>query len=249
MPSDASSPRGVPSRPDRTVCSPLSGRPSPAAGPTLLGMDPDVPRRLALIRHGETGWSRQRRHTGRTDIPLDDEGRARAAALRPMLRGLAGIDTATVLVSPLRRARETAELAGVGERAEVCDDLLEWDYGAYEGRRTVDIREEVPGWSVWHGEIPGGETLAQVAAPRRPRRRPGVETPDRARGPCPSTARARGPLAADAAGVRSPLHARAGEPVDPRSRTRGASGRAVEPAAGGSQLSCRRLRATARYVS
>ena len=86
---------------------------------------------------------------------------------RPFVRcfaGLRGIDTATVLVSPLRRARETAELAGLGDRAEVCDDLLEWDYGAYEGRRTVDIREEVPGWSVWHGEIPDGETLAQVAA-------------------------------------------------------------------------------------
>ena len=133
-------------------------------GRTLRGMEPGAPRRLALIRHGETGWSRQRRHTGRTDIPLDDEGRARAAALRPLLAGLPGIDTATILVSPLRRARETAELAGLGDRAEVCDDLLEWDYGAYEGRRTVDIRQEVPGWSVWHGEIPDGETLAQVAA-------------------------------------------------------------------------------------
>ena len=195
-------------------------------------MEPGAPRRLVLIRHGETGWSRQRRHTGRTDIPLDDEGRARAAALRPLLAGLPGIDTATILVSPLRRARETAELAGLGDRAEMCDDLLEWDYGTYEGRRTVDIREEVPGWSVWHGEIPDGETLAQVTASRRPRDRPGVDTTDGARCPCPSPARARGPLVAAATGVRTPLHTRAGQPVDPRPRTRGASSRALEPRAG-----------------
>ena len=127
-------------------------------------MNPDEPGRLALVRHGETHWSRQRRHTGRTDIPLDAEGRIRAAALRPVLAGLAGIDTATILVSPLRRARETATLAGLGDRGELCDDLLEWDYGAYEGRRTSEIRTEVPGWSVWSGEVPNGETIDQVAA-------------------------------------------------------------------------------------
>lgn len=127
-------------------------------------MNHDEPGRLALVRHGETDWSRQRRHTGRTDIPLDVEGRIRAAALRPVLAGLSGIDAATILVSPLRRARETATLAGLGERGELCDDLLEWDYGAYEGRRTSEIRTEVPGWSVWSGEVPNGETIDQVAA-------------------------------------------------------------------------------------
>ena len=127
-------------------------------------MDSDEPRRIALIRHGETRWSRRRRHTGRTDIPLDDEGRKRATALRPVLAAMSGIDAAGIMVSPLRRARETATLAGVGDRAEICDDLLEWDYGAYEGRRTIEIRAEVPGWSVWRGEIPDGETIDQVAA-------------------------------------------------------------------------------------
>jgi broad specificity phosphatase PhoE len=126
-------------------------------------MEPDEPARVVLIRHGETRWSRLRRHTGRTDIPLDDDGRRRAAALRPLIAALPGIDAATILFSPLRRARETAELAGVGDRAQACDDLLEWDYGAYEGRTTKEIRTEVPGWSVWTGELPGGETLDDVA--------------------------------------------------------------------------------------
>ena len=127
-------------------------------------MNHDEPGRLALVRHGETHWSRQRRHTGRSDIPLDAEGRIRAAALRPVLAGLPSIDTATIFVSPLRRARETATLAGLGDRGELCDDLLEWDYGAYEGRRTSEIRTEVPGWSVWSGDVPNGETIDQVAA-------------------------------------------------------------------------------------
>lgn len=127
-------------------------------------MDQDEPERLALVRHGETHWSRQRRHTGRSDIPLDAEGRVRAAALRPVLAGLGGVDGATILVSPLRRARETAAIAGLGDRGELCDDLLEWDYGDYEGRRTSEIRTERPTWSVWSGEIPNGETIDDVAA-------------------------------------------------------------------------------------
>lgn len=118
--------------------------------------------RLVLVRHGETSWSRQRRHTGRTDIPLDDAGRKKAGALRAVLAALPGVDKATVLTSPLQRARATAELAGLGDRAEVCDDLLEWDYGVFEGRRTVDIREELPGWSVWTGPITEGESVDQV---------------------------------------------------------------------------------------
>ncbi len=113
-----------------------------------------------LVRHGETTWSRQRRHTGRTDIPLDDEGRRRAAALAPFLADVPA--DALVLTSPLRRARDTAELAGFGGRAEVCDDLLEWDYGEYEGRRTSDIQLDIPGWTVWTHPIIGGESLQQV---------------------------------------------------------------------------------------
>jgi broad specificity phosphatase PhoE len=120
--------------------------------------------RVVLIRHGETEWSSTRRHTGRTDIPLNDEGRRLAAALRPVLGGITGIEDALVLTSPLRRARETAELAGVGSRAEVVADLVEWDYGAAEGRRTDEMREEVPGWSVWTHDPEGGETVDEVAA-------------------------------------------------------------------------------------
>lgn len=118
--------------------------------------------RVVLVRHGETSWSRQRRHTGRSDIALDEEGRRRAAVLAPILADVP-VD-ALVLTSPLRRARDTAELAGLGGRAQVCDDLVEWDYGDYEGRRTSDIRAEIPGWTVWTHPIVGGESLEQVGA-------------------------------------------------------------------------------------
>jgi broad specificity phosphatase PhoE len=132
-----------------------------AAGPDAA-VAAAAPARLVLVRHGETSWSRQRRHTGRTDIPLDAEGRRRARALAPVLGATpAG---ALVLTSPLRRARETAALAGLGDRAQLCDDLLEWDYGEYEGRRTSDIRTEIPGWSVWTNPIVGGESVEQVGA-------------------------------------------------------------------------------------
>ncbi len=120
--------------------------------------------RIALIRHGETKWSLQRRHTGRTNIPLDEAGRHKAMELRPVVARVPGIEDAVVYVSPLRRARDTAELAGVGSDAIVCDDLLEWDYGIYEGRRTSDIRKKIPGWSVWTDPIIGGETMQQVGA-------------------------------------------------------------------------------------
>jgi probable phosphoglycerate mutase len=120
--------------------------------------------RVVLIRHGETEWSSTRRHTGRTDIPLNDEGRRLAAALRPVLAGISGIDDALVLTSPLRRARETADLAGLGTGAEIVADLVEWDYGAAEGRRTDEMRVEVPGWSVWTHDPEGGETLRQVGS-------------------------------------------------------------------------------------
>jgi len=117
--------------------------------------------RVLLLRHGETEWSREGRHTGRSDIPLDDAGRARA---REAGAALAGIEFTRVLVSPLRRARATAELAGLRGPVEVCDDLMEWDYGEYEGRTAAEIRGERPGWTIWDGGVIGGETLEEVAA-------------------------------------------------------------------------------------
>jgi probable phosphoglycerate mutase len=115
--------------------------------------------RLVIVRHGETEWSKAWKHTGRTDLPLTDAGRAAAASLRPML---AGRTFALVLTSPLQRARETAALAGFPD-AEPSDDLVEWDYGDDEGRTSVEIREERPGWSIWSDGPKNGETIAQVA--------------------------------------------------------------------------------------
>lgn len=120
--------------------------------------------RVYLIRHGETEWTEQRRHTGRTDIALTEHGRARAKALAPVLAAVPGIDAATVFVSPLLRARQTCELAGLGDRATVCDDLAEWDYGEFEGTRTSDLRLADPSWSIWTADVHHGETLDQVAA-------------------------------------------------------------------------------------
>lgn len=114
---------------------------------------------LWLIRHGETEWSRSRKHTGRTDVVLTAHGRRRAEELRDYL---AGKTFAAVLTSPLKRARETCEIAGFGDVAKVDEGLREWDYGVHEGRTTEEIRAETPGWSVWANEITGGETLEQV---------------------------------------------------------------------------------------
>ena len=99
------------------------------------------------------------RHTGRTDIPLTEEGRAQAELAG---RRLVGREFALVLTSPLSRAAETCRLAGFGEQSDTTDDLLEWDYGDYEGRRTVDIRVDHPGWTLWDDGVPGGETASQV---------------------------------------------------------------------------------------
>lgn len=115
---------------------------------------------LWLIRHGETAWSLSGAHTGRTDIPLTDRGEARARKIQDYLRGK---QFSLVLTSPLQRARDTCRIAGFGDAAQIDDDLREWDYGAYEGRTTKDIQKEVPGWSVWTGPIPDGETLGHVA--------------------------------------------------------------------------------------
>ena len=120
--------------------------------------------RIVLVRHGETDWSSARRHTGRTDIPLNAEGRRLAASLQPVLAGLTGIDDAHVLVSPLQRARDTCALAGFADRAIVEPDLLEWDYGDAEGRTTANLRRTDPGWTVWSAPIPGGESLVDVGA-------------------------------------------------------------------------------------
>ena len=124
------------------------------------------PPRVFLVRHGETEWSITRQHTGRTDIPLTAEGRRQAERLGARL----GRERfAFVLVSPLKRALETARLAGfaIGEKdggAEVEPDLVEWDYGDYDGLTAADIRRERPGWTPWEGGYPGGETLGDLAA-------------------------------------------------------------------------------------
>ena len=114
---------------------------------------------LWLLRHGATEWALNGRHTGRTDLPLLPEGEAEARALAPVL---ARQPFAAVLVSPLQRARRTAELAGLGEGARPCQDLQEWDYGRYEGITTAEIRRQVPQWTVWSHGCPGGEDSAQV---------------------------------------------------------------------------------------
>ncbi|HEY1275774.1 MAG TPA: histidine phosphatase family protein [Thermoleophilaceae bacterium] len=118
-------------------------------------------REIVLVRHGETEWSRTLRHTGRTDVPLTDKGREEA---RLLSGALAGREFEGVLTSPLERARETCRLAGLDERAEVTDALLEWDYGEYEGITTAEIRESRPGWFLWRDGCPGGETAADVGA-------------------------------------------------------------------------------------
>ena len=125
----------------------------------MSGHDSDAGTELWLVRHGETEWSRDGRHTSVTDLPLTPVGEEAARSLVPALA-----DTAfdLVLTSPRQRARRTAELAGFGE-AEVDDDLVEWAYGDYEGISTAEIRESVPGWSVWTHPSPGGESAADVS--------------------------------------------------------------------------------------
>jgi broad specificity phosphatase PhoE len=116
---------------------------------------------IVLVRHGQTEWSRSGQHTSRTDLPLLPAGRHDAQALR---EPLARRRFALVLCSPLRRARETCELAGLGERMELCEDLREWDYGEYEGLTTKQIHERRPDWELWRDGCPGGESPQDIAA-------------------------------------------------------------------------------------
>jgi broad specificity phosphatase PhoE len=115
---------------------------------------------IVVIRHGETEWSRSGRHTGRTDLPLTDRGHEQARSVGARLKGVA---LRRVFSSPLQRATRTAELAGFGPLLELDPDLLEWNYGDYEGRRTAEIRAERPGWNVFRDGCPNGESLRDVS--------------------------------------------------------------------------------------
>ena len=115
---------------------------------------------LYFIRHGETAWSLSGQHTGRTDIPLTARGEDQARALAPLLQR---VQFAHVFTSPRQRARRTCELAGLASDAEIEPDIAEWDYGDYEGLRSIDIRKERPGWNIFRDGCPGGETPQQVA--------------------------------------------------------------------------------------
>ena len=115
--------------------------------------------RLFAVRHGETAWSLSGQHTGRTDVPLLEAGRERAQQVGGFLAGRA---FAQVLSSPFSRARDTAALAGYPD-AEIDDDLREWDYGDYEGLKTLEIREQRPDWFLWDDGVPNGETIDEVA--------------------------------------------------------------------------------------
>jgi len=114
---------------------------------------------IVVVRHGETEWSLAGKHTSRTDLPLNDAGRARAAHLPEFFSGRT---FSLVMTSPLRRARETCELAGFGDRAVINEDLREWDYGEYEGLTTPEIRESNPSWNLWRDGCPGGEPPSEV---------------------------------------------------------------------------------------
>lgn len=125
-----------------------------------IDRDPVRPR-IVVVRHGQTEWSKSGQHTGKSDIPLTDVGRRQAMALGPALRR----DTfACILTSPRSRAVDTCRLAVPDQPAEIDPNLAEWDYGAYEGMTSAQIRESVPGWTVWTNPSPGGESPADVAA-------------------------------------------------------------------------------------
>lgn len=145
----------------------LSDQPAPLnSAPIWNSLNPFHPEKSAmanqiyLLRHGETDWSLTGRHTGRTDLPLTENGERRASQLRERL---SGINFAHVLTSPLQRARRTCELAGFGSVARVDSDLHEWDYGDYEGRTTAEIHALQPGWNVFQDGCPQGESVADIS--------------------------------------------------------------------------------------
>jgi probable phosphoglycerate mutase len=121
-----------------------------------------VAHRVVLIRHGETEWTSARLHTGRTDLPLNAEGERRARQLAAFFATFPDVTNATVFTSPLLRARQTCELAGLCDSAIVDDDLVEWDYGEFEGTETAALRRTDPDWSIWTATIESGESLEQV---------------------------------------------------------------------------------------
>ena len=133
------------------------------AAPTALS-----PPEIVLVRHGETEWSRDGRHTGRTDIPLTQTGKEQAKAIGPVLKHW---HFSLVLTSPLKRAEETCRLAGFGSSATIDPDLSEWDYGRYEGITSAQIHDREPGWSLWRDGCPAGEQPEEVG-----RRADGVVT-------------------------------------------------------------------------
>ena len=118
-------------------------------------------RQLWLLRHGATEWALNGRHTGSTDLPLLPEGEAEARALCPVLSQQT---FAAVFSSPLQRAQRTCELAGLGDQMQICDDIIEWNYGDYEGITTATIRESIPEWTVWSHGCPNGEDPPEVEA-------------------------------------------------------------------------------------
>ncbi|WP_266383357.1 histidine phosphatase family protein [Streptomyces canus] len=122
--------------------------------------------RILLARHGQTEWSLSGKHTGRTDVPLLEEGRRGAKLLGERLHRAPheGLPGAEIRTSPLARARETCELAGFAERASTWDTLMEWDYGAYEGMTPDEIQAVRPGWLIWRDGVPDGEALTEVTA-------------------------------------------------------------------------------------
>jgi broad specificity phosphatase PhoE len=116
--------------------------------------------KLYLVRHGETAWSKTGQHTGRTDLELTEQGKLDATRLGDRLKSLK-VDR--VFVSPLKRARATCELSGFGAEAAIMDELLEWDYGAYEGKTSVQIRADRPGWDLFRDGCPDGESVATIS--------------------------------------------------------------------------------------
>ncbi len=116
---------------------------------------------VCLARHGETAWSLSGQHTGLTDLPLTERGESDARSLEPRLKGMA---FSKVFSSPLKRAVRTCELAGFGDRSEIDADLVEWNYGEYEGIRTADIHKQRPNWQLFRDGCPGGESPDQIGA-------------------------------------------------------------------------------------